>query len=405
MLHRHLQNALLEQINQNSVLYLNGPRQCGKSTLVHSLKDILDSDYITFDNYADLMRAQNDPESFLQNSTKNLILNEVQLAPEIFRPLKMLIDKQRLEGSKRKIILTGSVDIMTLPALSDALVGRMSLLTLYPLSVSENLSRPKLNLLSLFEDGVQNFSAQSLRWQDAVKLASYPVLSVDSSIDTYPWFDGYITTLLQRDIRQLSNLDKMAEMPKIMNLLSSRIGNLSNDTNVAIESTLSLSSYRRYRSLLEAVFLIHFIEPWHSNLSKRLIKSPKLYFIDTLLLTHIMRKPINTLDASDPYFGHIFENFVFSEILKCISGERIKLYHYRDTNQVEVDFVLENEYGEVVGIEAKTKAYITNKDLKNLKSFKEVCGAKFRRGYVMHSGSESYPLEYGFHALPVSALW
>lgn len=401
MLKRHLEQQIVEKLAKNHVLYLNGPRQCGKSTLVYKLKDQISADYLTFDHYPSLMKAKNDPDGCLNDAPRNLILDEVQLAPEIFRSLKIFVDNQRLQGGSKKIILTGSINIMNLPNLSDALVGRMNLLTLYPLSVSESLGHQKPQIRDLFEDQLISFKNQKISLNDAISLSTFPEIVTSSDLDKYDWFENYITTLLHRDVRQLSDIQKIAEFPKIMGLLATRVGGLVNDTNIAVESSLSLSSYRRYRSLLEAVFMIHLVPAWHSNQSKKLLKSPKLYFVDTMLLVHLLRQPLSKLDASNPLFGHIIENFVASELLKAVQAEKIKIYHYRDSNQVEVDFVLENADGDLIAIEVKAKANISNRDLNNLKAFQKVCGSKLKKCYVLHTGNDTYPIEPGFDALPI----
>ena len=402
MLKRHLEQNIICKISHNNVLYLNGPRQCGKSTLIYNLKDQINADYLTFDHYANLMKARNDPEGFLDNSPRNLILDEVQLAPEIFRPLKAFIDTQRINRTSKKIILTGSVDIMSLPFLSDALVGRMNLLTLYPLSVSESLSLNKSNIHDLFNEAPLAWQSPTISFKEAIALSTFPEIVVNDMLDKYDWFENYITTLLHRDIKQLADIQKIAEFPKVLGLLAARVGGLLNDTNIAVESSLSLTSYRRYRSLLEAVFMIYLVPAWHANQSKRLIKSPKLYFNDTMLLLHLLRQPLDKLTLCEPVFGHIIENFVGSELSKAIQGEKIRLYHYRDTNQTEVDFVLENAEGDLVAIEVKAKTNISNRDLNNLKSFQKICGEKLKKCYVMHLGNAPYPIEKGFEALPIN---
>ncbi len=403
LIHRHLFNTLNDTLNNFDVIYLNGPRQCGKSTLAYMLMQGKNARYVTLDDYSILMQAKNDPVSFLQQPTELFIIDEVQLAPELFRPLKQVIDEQRLKGVRSQFILTGSVNIMNVPALSDALVGRMALHTLYPLSVSESLQRNQPELHDLFEptcylkNDIEDFD-----WRVLMENATYPELTKNKKINQHQWFENYTTTLLQRDVHMLANIERVSEFPKLLRLLSTRVGGLSNDTNVAVDASVSLSTYRRYKTLLEAVFLIHHVEAWHASARKRFIKAPKLFFIDTALLLHLLRIFPQDLDSSHPMFGHIFENFIASELVKASTSNDIKLYHYRDSNHVEVDFVLENKKGERVGIEVKASTRLNKHDLKNLKSMHAI--ENLKAGYILHPGKDFYPIDEHYYALPISFL-
>lgn len=403
-IHRHLFNTLNETLTNFDVIYLNGPRQCGKSTLAHMLMQGRSARYVTLDDYSILMQAKNDPASFLQQSAELLIIDEVQLAPELFRPLKQIIDEQRLKGETKQFLLTGSVNIMNVPALSDALVGRMALHTLYPLSISESLQRNQPELNDLFEPArCFEKDMENLDWRALMVNATYPELTKNKKINQHQWFENYITTLLQRDVRILANVEKILDFPKLLRLLSTRMGGLSNDTNVAVDASLNLATYRRYKTLLEAVFLIHHVEAWHASVRKRFIKAPKLFFIDTALALHLLRISAHDLDSSHPMFGHVFENFIASELIKASTSNDIKLYHYRDSNHVEVDFVLENKKGERVGIEVKAGTRFNKRDLKNLKSMHAT--ENLKAGYILHPGEDFYPIDEHYYALPISYLY
>ena len=330
------------------------------------------------------------------------------MVPELFRPLKQIVDQQRSSKTPTRFLLTGSINIMSLPALSDALVGRMAVVTLYPFSVSEIKREKRFDINSFFEESVlfkqDGFDADNI--EDLIHKATFPEISLDSKIDRYAWFEGYLTTLLHHDIRAISDIEKGIEIPKMLRLLAVRAGNLINDSSVATDLGLSLMTYRRYRALLQHVFLITMIHPWFNNMGKRLIKSPKLYFIDTSLLCHALGMDLKELKKSqNPVYGHVMENFVATELLKIIDSQPFRLYHFRTQRQEEVDFVLERSDGKIIGLEVKTKSQITSKDLKGLKALKSHAGTSFCKGIVLHSGNLSYALGDNFYAVPLAALW
>jgi len=241
---------------------------------------------------------------------------------------------------------------------------------------------------------------EKMDWREMIQKATYPEMIKNKNINRYQWFDHYITTLLQRDVRSLANIEKILEMPKLLRILSTRVGGLSNDTNVAVDASLNLSTYRRYKTLLESVFLITYIEAWHTSLKKRLIKSPKLYFTDTALVSHLLKIKLEDLESSHPLYGHLFENFVASELIKSLDPSRFKIFHYRDSNNVEVDFMIENQKGEVIGLEVKACVQLSRHDVKNLKIVQGSCPFKF--GFVLHSGHDFYPICENIYALPIS---
>jgi uncharacterized protein len=414
--HRGIENYLKATLSQRPIVYINGPRQAGKSTLVAYLRDVFEKEgketlYLTFDHYPVLMAANNDPLGFLKSLKGIVILDEVQLAPTIFRPLKQIIDEQRTVEHPTKFLLTGSVNVLSLPALSDALVGRMSVVTLFPFSLSEANKTPLPNILNWFETPTLSFqfdnSGASFSTSESIRKTTYPELVTHTDIDRYHWFEDYITTLLLRDIRNISEIEKGVEIPKMLRLLASRAANLLNDSNVANDMGIGLTTYRRYRSLLEQVFLITLLPPWFSNLGKRLVKSPKLFFMDTALLCHVLG--IDNMSDQQliqhPSYGHIIENWVLTELLKITSLSPIKVYHFRTQTQEEVDFVLERQDGSLLGIEVKGKSRIESKDCRGLRALARLVGDKLSKGIILHTGHDLYPVDTDFYAVPLSLFF
>jgi uncharacterized protein len=401
---RHLQAVLCEALSRFPVVFINGPRQAGKSTLVkHLVDEGLPATYLTFDDSTVFTAASNDPEGFLRSFTGTLILDEVQLVPGIFRVLKLLVDEQRTNG---RFLLTGSANVLALPALSDALVGRMAVLTLYPFSAAETLGSGSPALNGLFDQELPPGPVAG-EGDAAVSRATFPEISGAARAVSDAWFNGYMTTLLQRDVRQLAEIEKLSALPNILNVLAPRATGLLNDADCARDAKINPMTYRRYRALLQQLFLISLVPPWFCNVGKRFVKSPKLFFTDTALLCHRLGVDFEGLPQRNPtLFGRLVENFVATELLKQISllpdGT---LHHFRTQNGKEVDFVVERRSGALIGIEVKSSAAVTAGDFAGLRVLKEAAGKDFRRGIVLYSGNHTVAFGDGMYAMPLSSLW
>lgn len=398
------------------VVFLNGPRQAGKSTLVkHLAESFLDADYVTLDDASTLAAAAGDPEGFLRRFTKPVIVDEIQIVPELFRVLKMLVDEYRSHKSEMasgQFLLTGSANVMALPDLADALVGRMAVLSLYPFSTSEVLGHGMPILNGWFDQDIATRThprnpRNKISFADIVRNATFPAVAGTDRRTTAIWFDGYLTTLLQRDVRQLAEIEKVPALPNIVKILAARAGGLLNDADCARDAKLNAMTYRRYRILLQQLFLISLIPPWFRNSGKRLVKSPKLYFTDTALMCHQLGVEPGMLEGRNPAaFGRVLENFVASELMKQTAMiPDGTLYHYRTNDNREVDFVIERRNGHIIGIEVKASDSVSTEDFSGLKILKEQSGTDFRRGIVLYRGRDTIPFAGDMVALPLENLW
>ena len=407
---RHARRRLLEALNVRPVVFLNGPRQAGKSTLVQSIaqKDY-PAEYVTFDSTTQMAAAANSPESYLKERKGALIIDEVQLVPEIFRALKVVVDELRLEHPKLKgrFLLTGSANIMALPKLSDPLVGRMSVLTLYPLAASEALGGKGNFIERLFN---KDFEADSAKHKlvETIRSATYPEISGSEKLERTTWFDGYLTTILQRDVRALAEIEKLSTLPNLLRILANRAGGLVNDADIARDAGLNPVTSRNYKTLLKMLFLTFELAPWSRNIGKRLVKSPKGYMSDTLLLCHLMQYELSDLEQNRPeLFGHVLENFVATELLKLMTfqNDKMDLYHFRTSDNKEVDFVLEKSNGQLAAIEVKQKDSVSKADFKGLEELQRLAGHDFICGIVLYRGRDVVPFGQNLWAVPVSNLW
>lgn len=411
---RALTPLILQGLKDSPAVFINGPRQAGKSTLVRQvMKAQPGAAYMTFDDLSTQAAAKNDPEAFLRRAKSPLILDEVQLVPEVFRALKLVIDEKRHTDPERangNFLLTGSTNVMLLPALSDSLVGRMQILTLLTLSMREVMKNPENLIDQLFADDLRFKSASKpipdQGIYDIMAASTYPGITTHPHLNQDRWFESYLTTLVQRDIKALFNIEKISAFPNLLKIIAARAGGLLNDADCARDAGLNLMTYRRYRLLLQNIFLTFTVAPWHRNIGKRLVKSPKLFMTDTALLCHLLGAKISQLKENNShFFGHVLENFVAAELSKHLTlmtdGQ---LYHFRTHDNKKVDFVIERRNGNLIGIEVKAKASLNSKDFSSLQVLKEKVGKDFVRGVVLYLGHQVIPFADDLTAVPLQAL-
>jgi len=409
MKRRNLTPQILAALRDTPVVYLQGPRQAGKSTLAQALRDGgHDADYLTLDDAAVLAAAQSDPEGFISGLPERVILDEVQRVPEMFHAIKRSVDARRKPG---RFLLTGSAQALVLPKLSESLAGRMEVLTLWPFSQGEIASRREGFVDACFAREFKPGNFADTDWPSLagrIAIGGYPeVLARTGAARRHAWFGAYITTVLERDVRDLANVTGLRDLPRLLRLAASRAMGLLNFADLARDAAMPQTTLQRYWALFEATFLVRSLPPWHANLGLRLVKTPKVLLGDTGLLCHLLGLDAERLRADDLMTGAALECFIAVELTKQISWSvtRPGLFHYRTHTQHEVDFVLEDARGRLVGIEVKKTASPTRGDFKGLRHLAEQTGKRFLRGILLYTGSTSVAFETNLHAVPVSALW
>ena len=408
MLKRSLTRPLLDALSDTPVVLLHGARQTGKSTLVQSLASTKHAArYLTLDDLGVLSAAREDPTGFLAGLEGPLVLDEIQRAPELFLPIKVAVDRSRQPG---RFLLTGSANVMLLPQLSESLAGRMEILTLWPFSQGEIDGVKDGFPDAVFSSNVPTFTEPDTPkrradlWGRVVR-GGYPeVLGRMSKARRTAWFTSYITTLLQRDVQNLSHIENLTLMPRLLSLLAARAGSLLNASELSRTSSVPLTTLKRYLALFETTFLIYTLPAWSGNLGKRLVKAPKLFLNDTGLLSHLRGI---TDDSPVESLGPVLENFVVMELRKQSgwSARRPVMFHFRAHTGEEVDVVLEEASGNLVGIEVKASHTVTSRDFRGLRALAEATGKRFVRGVVLYGGAQTIPFGANLHAVPISALW
>lgn len=409
MIQRHITDSILPALADTPVVLVNGARQTGKSTLVQSLtRNQYPARYVTLDEPGMLAAAHRDAAGFLRGLEGPVVLDEIQLAPEMFRNIKLEVDRNRQPG---RFLLTGSANVLMLPRLSDSLAGRMEILTLWPFSQGELKGSRETFVDTLFAKSLGNPVVPALDRPaliDRILAGGYPeVISRTSAARRRAWFDSYINTMIQRDVREIADIEGRTQLPRLLELLAIQAMSLLNMSEVSRSMGIPHTTLKRYLSLLEATFLIQTLPAWSGNVRKRLIRSPKIMLNDTGLMAHLLALERKRLLADSPAVGPLLESFVAQELGKQItwSSARPKLFYYRTAAGREVDFVLEGAGGRLVGIEVKASATLDKKDVRGLDDLAETTGKRFHRGILLYTGTEVIPFTRKVHALPISALW
>jgi len=404
---RWLLSPLKTLLGVMPAVFIQGARQVGKTTLAKQLiaEGLMDA-YFTLDDLATLQGAQQDPKGFVDALPERAVLDEVQRVPQLMLPLKQRIDAHYKPGM---FLLTGSASPLTLPQVADALVGRMSIVTLHPFSQGELEGRREGWLSRAFEGRFSMHSGLAANdlWQRVLR-GGYPQAVAQPTLSLCQmWLRSYAETLITRDVRLLADIERVADMGRLLQLLAAQTGQLLNLANLSREIGVPHSTLQRYLLLLETLMVVVRVPPWYTTITQQLLKTPKVFLNDTGLALAILEIGEERLRQDALMRGRILENFVACELLKQISYAETayRLYHFRTSKGREVDFVVENAHGQIVGIEVKASATVGADDFRHLRALAEWTGERWAGGFVLYTGSMQVPFGERLWAVPVSSLW
>lgn len=404
---RHLSKAVEEATADTPVIFLRGPRQVGKSTLGQAAIQKLGGQSVTLDDILAQQLALSNPGGFLKAWPSPVLIDEVQRAPGLLQAIKQQVDHDRQPGS---YLLTGSSNVLASPKVSESLAGRMEILDLYPFSQGELHGEPDGFINAAFSESPE-WKAENLPTSELsarIVRGGFPEPALRASARRRaPWYENYVRTLLERDVRDLANIQAIGQLPQVFALLASRVGQPMNANSLAAETGIPYTSLKRYLSLLEAIFLLQPVPAWSMTTQVPLAKSPKPYLVDTGLLCHLLNLQEDTLPKDPTRFGPIVENFVAMELRKqcAYSDLRPRLLHLRSARQWEVDFVLQGRGDRLVGVDVVVSDTVVTSHLGGLRHFRQLAGDRFLRGIVLYLGDEIRRLEDDLWAIPLSALW
>ncbi|MBI2889557.1 MAG: ATP-binding protein [Nitrospirae bacterium] len=404
---RYAEAPLTEALTDSPVVLIHGPRQCGKTTLARVVGDRMGYAYINFDDEVARGAAEADPAGFVADLPTRAILDEVQRVPTLFTALKTSVDRSRVPG---RFIMTGSANVLLVPKLADSLAGRIQIQRLYPLAQCELARRAPGFLDALFEGGFKTRQTERLGVQLAERIVAggYPAaLARQAGRRRTAWYRDYLDALVQRDVRDLARISSLDALPRLLALAAAQTARLLNVADLSAPFQLSRPTIRDYVTLLERVFLLETLPPWHSNRLSRLVKTPKLHVGDTGLACALVGMDPAGLAADRPLLGQLLETFVFQELRRQASWyeDPLAFFHFRDKDGSEVDIVMEHGARALAGVEVKAAATVTAADFRGLRKLREAAGRRFAGGVVLYDGETSASFGDGLHAVSLRALW
>lgn len=396
---------MTEAMADTPVLLLAGPRQAGKTTLVRQMAG-QGFRYLTLDDELTLLSAREDPVAMIR-SLDRAVIDEIQRAPQLLLAIKKSVDEDRRAG---RFLLTGSANLMTLPSVADSLAGRMETLTLLPLSQSE-MRRENANWIDAVFKGQWLDAPTPVLGDELVEVVlrgGYPeAVARASARRRLVWARQYIDAMIQRDVRDVAGIDRLDQLPRFLRCLAQVSGQLCNYSQLGSQLGLDGKTAAKYVSVFEQMFLLKRVEVWAKNRLHRVVKTPKLQFLDAGLLSATLDLSAEGVRQDRSRFGHVLETFVYAELLKhsTTAEDDYRLLYYRDLDKNEVDVVIENAAGQVVGVEVKAAATVRTSDLRGLKKLASVAGEQFKLGVLLYDGTEALPLGEKIWAMPLSSLW
>ncbi|MBI2218067.1 MAG: ATP-binding protein [Candidatus Rokubacteria bacterium] len=403
---RFIAPRLRESLADTPVVLIHGPRQSGKTTLARSVGEPRGYRYYSFDDDVARSAAETDPAGFVAELPRRAILDEVQRVPALFFGLKRAVDRDRVPG---RFLLTGSANVLFVPRLADSLAGRMAILRLHPLAQSELAGKVPHFLDTLFAAGFPTATSDRLGPELAERIVAggYPAaLSRQTARRRRAWYLDYVETQVQRDVRDLAQIRALEAVPRLLALAAGYTARLINVTDLAAPFQLARQTVYDYVILLERVFLIERLPPWHTNRLSRLVKTPKVHVGDTGVACALLGLDAAQLYRDRATLGPMLETFVYQELKRQASwGDvPVSFHHFRDRDGFEVDLVLERGT-QIAGIEVKAAATVTPADFRGLRKLREAANVRFTAGIVLYDGEITATFGDGLFAVAVRALW
>jgi len=393
-------------LRDTRVVAISGPRQSGKTTLARRFAQ-QGRIYVTLDNQPTLAAAKSDPVAFIRGLDR-AIIDEVQRAPNLLLAIKQSVDEDPRPG---RFLLTGSANLLTIKTVNESLAGRVEVFPLYPLSRGEQLRSKIPEFISKIFRGQLPQPAESFagnKLLQAVATGGYPdAIRRRAERRRDAWYHAYIKSITERDIPEIADIANPGHIPRLLELSAQFAGQLINLSELGRTLGLDHKTVGHYLRILEQIYLLQRVQPWSRNELSRLVKTPKLHFVDSGLLTAMRGYSVARLRSDRNLLGSLLETFVFSELVKLTAWtkERVSIFHYRDKDQVEVDFVLQNAGGQVVGIEVKAAASVTRRDFAGLERVASAAGVAFVQGIVLYDGDQTLSFGKAFRAAPFPTLW
>ena len=399
---------MLEMLSESRAVAIVGARQAGKSTL---LRDLVRSDYpaqvVTLDERANRAAATEDPTGFIASLTIPAAIDEAQRVPDLLLAIKDRLDRDDARG---QFLLTGSANILALPSVRDALPGRVDYLTLWPLAAAEIEGSDGNFVDSLLQAEPPELRARApgrSAYAEQIAKGGYPEAQGRSQRGLRSFFASYLSSIVERDVADVATLRAPDAIERLLGVIATRTGSLVSYQGMGRDLGLDKNTVHAYVRALENLFLVQALKPWHVNLGARQIKSPKLYLVDSGLLTYLLKANARRIEMDDTIAGAVFESFVAMELMRLASlaESQPSLFHYRDKGGREVDIVIEADSGDIAGVEVKSAASVGGDAFAGLRRLRDKLGKRFKFGAVLYAGERTLPFGDRLAAVPISGLW
>jgi predicted AAA+ superfamily ATPase len=407
-LDRHVRPDVVEALGDTRVVVVLGARQVGKSTLVQRIaRHDRPMALLTLDDRATRQAARDDPTGFIADLTTPVVVDEVQRVPDLLLAIKQRVDEDRRPG---QFLLTGSANILTAPRIADALTGRAEYYRLWPFTQGELRGVRETFIPTLFAGAFPQITGAPIgRRAHASLLISggYPAAQQRTGRRRVRFFESYLDTIIRRDLSSIAKVHEQGNVRRLLQATASISGSLMNYDGLSRDLGLPASTLRPHTDLLETLFLIRRMRPWHNNLLSRVIKTPKVYVTDSGLLAYLLGADEKRVEHDSTVTGMLYETFAVTELLRQSEWQTdpVNLHHYRDKDGREIDAVLERRDGAVIGIEVKSAASVGAKDFGGLRRVRDALGERFKAGAVIYTGANTLPFGDRLAAIPLSGLW
>ena len=404
---RFLRPRLLRGLSERPIVLIHGPRQSGKSTLARETVQEAGYAYISFDDDALLVLARKDPVGFAQALPMNVIVDEVQRAPEIVPAIRAVAGHEPIPG---RFILIGSTNAFLVPGLTDAPLGLMEIMRLHPLAQSEIEGTGSRFIDDLFGDGFREGMQprSGVRLSRRIARGGYPAaLTGSTTAQRAVWCRRHIETVVQRDIGDLAPVISPEQISSLLALAAKQTGRLINIVDLTVPLHPAEPSVRGYVTLLARVFMLEGLPPWHNSRLTRLVRTSKLHFCDSGLAGVLLGSRADSMEDNRDLFGQVLESFVLQELRRHASwrDEYIGFHHFGEKSGAAVDIVMEQEGQRVAGLSVKAGEDVTSSDFRGLSRLKDVVGGRFSNGVILYDGEVSTSFGDSLYAVPIQRLW
>lgn len=409
VIERHIAPRLDEALADTPVVILQGARQVGKSTLAAAVASRLAGRLVTLDDEPVRRAALTDPASFVESADGLMVIDEVQRAPELLLAIKAAVDRDRRPG---RFLLTGSANLLQLRSVQDSLAGRAETIELFGFSQGELHGVREAFVDRLLSEVLPAGWESSMARSDYVEVAcagGYPEALVRMERRRAAWFESYTQRIIERDAADVSGLQRLGDLGRVLRLVAARNATELNQADLAADSGFPARTLPPYLDLLETLYLIWRVPAWSTNLTRRVVDRPKVIVVDSGLAAHLINvSPTSLHPTRQPLpAGGLIEAFALAELRRQTgwNDERVRIFHYRDRTGPEIDIVLEHADGRIAAVEVKATSSIGASAFTSMKRLRDNTGQRFVQGVVLYTGASALSFGDRLTAQPLAALW